>query len=102
MVKASAGNLRTFVRLDEGQGKYWTSAPVPDVKNVLQELARLQDVEKRLVATIERKEQVRDVLLEGARKDREIWQVETALSAEARASRYDEEVDEMEGILYGY
>jgi hypothetical protein len=38
MVKASVGNVATCAMLDEREGKYWTSAPLVDVQNVLEEL----------------------------------------------------------------
>lgn len=99
MVKASAGNLRTFVWLDEGKGKYWTSAPVPDVKNVLKELARLQDVETRILEKIDELETQRGLALGFAMDLRSEGDTQRAIDWKYKAQACLDEMNLLKGFL---
>ena len=102
MVKASVGNVKTCLMLDEDSGAHWTSAPAADVHNVVDELARLQAVEARIKARIEDLGVRRDRALEQMRKCRDSYRMsDRSLTWERKASGYLDRIYELEEMLSG-
>lgn len=99
MVSASVGNVMACVDIDEADDRWLTQAPVADVRNVLDELERLQTIEERLKLRISSKGHIRATLLENARVARDQWQIEDALEWERRARLILEEINGMEELL---